>query len=322
LTERTHLQEWVMAHPEMLGPGVKIVTLEFDQWRSSTGSQERDRLDVLGLDRTGRLVVAELKRGVAPEAVEMQALKYAAMASRFTVETLATEHAKHVASRGETTTHDAAREILEAHSTYELVPENLARPRIVLLASSFPAVVTATVVWLTEMSLDITLMRFQAYRAEDKVVVTVSQLYPVPDVEQFTVAPARASASSTEAEALPEVAWTKEDLSRLREIASATVLAALDLCAERASEWVPLRQVEERAGREPAQARADLAVLTMTVKRQFGRSNWPFTAQWRAGDEQVCYSMSHQVAALWKELSEPPAEVAVSTDRGDGQLSS
>jgi hypothetical protein len=108
----------------------------------------------------------------------------------------------------------------------------------------------------------------------------------------------------------------------LREIASATVLAALDLCAERASEWVPLRQVEERAGREPAQARADLAVLTMTVKRQFGRSNWPFTAQWRAGDEQVCYSMSHQVAALWKELSEPPAEVAVSTDRGDGQPSS
>lgn len=36
-TERNHLQEWVIAHPEMLGPGVMIVTLEFDQWRSSAG---------------------------------------------------------------------------------------------------------------------------------------------------------------------------------------------------------------------------------------------------------------------------------------------
>jgi hypothetical protein len=95
-TERTHLQEWVIAHPEMLGAGVMIVTLEFDQWRSSAGSQERDRLDVLGLDHNGRLVVAELKRDVAPDTVEMQALKYAAMASRFTPETLAAQHAKYL----------------------------------------------------------------------------------------------------------------------------------------------------------------------------------------------------------------------------------
>jgi RecB family endonuclease NucS len=74
-TERNHLQEWVIAHPEMLGPGVMVVTLEFDHWRSAAGTHERDRLDVLGLDRDGRLVVAELKRDVAPDTVEMQALK-------------------------------------------------------------------------------------------------------------------------------------------------------------------------------------------------------------------------------------------------------
>ena len=47
-----------------------------------------DRLDLLGLDEDGSLV-AELKRGPAPDTVEMQAIKYAAFASRFTVETLA-----------------------------------------------------------------------------------------------------------------------------------------------------------------------------------------------------------------------------------------
>jgi hypothetical protein len=312
-TERSHLKEWVVAHPSMLGSGVIIVTLEFDRWWSSSGAPERDRLDVLGLDRTGRLVVAELKRAVAPDTVEMQALKYAAMASRFTPETLATQHSQYLTRRGEPTDERAAHDLLEAHSEYDLVPENLAKPRVVLLASSFPPVVTATAVWLTEMSLDITLMRFQAYRAEGQIVVTVSQLYPVPDVEDFTVAPARAGNTAVSgAVQLPEVPWTAEDLQRLRDMTSSTVLAALDLGTAQPGGWIPLREIEERAGREHAQARADLAVLTMTVKRHFGRSNWPFLGQWAAGGErQFYYSMSPEVAAMWKEVSSSAAHTPV-----------
>jgi hypothetical protein len=81
LKEREHLQAWVIAHPEILGPGVMIVSFEFDRW-ASVGGPQKDRLDVLGLGADGRLVVAELKRGAAPDTVDMQALKYAAMASR------------------------------------------------------------------------------------------------------------------------------------------------------------------------------------------------------------------------------------------------
>src|SRR5262245_54439705 len=82
LLERRHLQEWIVANPTSLGPGVMIVTVEYDGWVVGGGPQ-RDRLDVLGLDIDGRLVVAELKRGIAPDPTEMQAVKYAAMASRF-----------------------------------------------------------------------------------------------------------------------------------------------------------------------------------------------------------------------------------------------
>ena len=68
-----------------------------------------------------------------------------------------------------------------------------------IVAGAFPPVVTATVVWLTEMGLDITLQRVQAYRVFDnQTVVTVSQLFPVPDVEEFTVSPQRAEARSVE----------------------------------------------------------------------------------------------------------------------------
>ena len=30
LREREHLQEWVLAHPEIIGPDVMVVTFEFD----------------------------------------------------------------------------------------------------------------------------------------------------------------------------------------------------------------------------------------------------------------------------------------------------
>src|SRR3954464_8380982 len=89
LKEREHLQEWVLQNPEILGPGVMIVTFEFDRWVTASGQRTYERLDVLGLDQSGRLVVAELKRDLAPDSVTMQALNYAAMVSRFSLDTLA-----------------------------------------------------------------------------------------------------------------------------------------------------------------------------------------------------------------------------------------
>ena len=75
LRERQHLQEWVIAHPEVLGSAIKIVAFEFGSWTGHSGEKERDRLDVLALDTGGHLIVVELKRDRAPDTVEMQALK-------------------------------------------------------------------------------------------------------------------------------------------------------------------------------------------------------------------------------------------------------
>jgi len=200
LRERSDLQEWVLAHPEILGPGVKVVAFEFDRWQGTqSGDRERDRLDVLGLDTDGRLVVAELKRDRAPSTVHMQAISYAAMTSRFTEEALL-EH--YVAFRRRTDRdidEDSARAELADHAG-ELDVEVLRQPRIVLVAGDFPTTVTASVVWLTEMGLNITMQRVQAYRVfDDRTIITVSQLFPVPDVEDFTVSPQRAQAQAVDA---------------------------------------------------------------------------------------------------------------------------
>ena len=88
-----------------------VTTIEYDGFVVAGGAQ-KDRLDVLGLDPDGHLIVAELKRGIAPDPVEMQAVKYAAMASRFTLKTLASAHAAFKTRRGMAMTVDEATEAL------------------------------------------------------------------------------------------------------------------------------------------------------------------------------------------------------------------
>ncbi len=316
LTERSHLQEWILAHPQILGPDVRIVAFEFDRWRSHNGQPERDRLDILGLDKSGCLVVAELKRDRAPETVEMQAIKYAAMASRFTPEILASQHARFLSSRGDQTDEEQALDLLNDHADFELSLELLRKPRIILVASEFPPTVTATVVWLTEMGLDITLKKFLAYRTANETIITVSRFYPVQDVEEFTVAPQKTVARPTTPE-YPQIEWTLEDFQLLREFANQTTLAALSLCSSRPDQFVSLRDVEAESGRTRYQARADLAMLTMAVKRRLGRSNWPFKALWAAGGEkQFYYRMDPEYAELWL-ASDSESDVRASTDGKD-----
>ena len=188
LLERSDLQEWVRENPEILGEDVRVVTFEFAGWEARA-ARPLDRLDLLGLGGDGRLVVAELKRGPAPDTVEMQALKYAAFASRFTPQTLGVAHAAYLSRGGEAVTAQDALDQLEEHAGGELDAEALRRPRIALMAASFAPQVTASAVWLTEMGVEVSLIEFNAYRTENDTVLAVSQIWPLQDIEDFTVSP-------------------------------------------------------------------------------------------------------------------------------------
>ena len=58
-----------------------------------------------------------------------------------------------------------------------------------MIAAGFAPQVTASVVWLTEMGLDVSLIEFNAYRTEHDTVLAVSQIWPLRDVKDFTVSP-------------------------------------------------------------------------------------------------------------------------------------
>jgi hypothetical protein len=323
LKERAHLQEWVIAHPEILGVGTQVLSIDDDCWQTSTGKAVQDRLDVLGIDLDGRLVVAELKRDSAPHSTTMQAVTYAAMVSRLKIEEVAdlltrptAAHAR--AALGLADDLDAAAIQSQLETQMGMSASTLRNPRIVLIASDFPSSVTAATVWLSEQGVDISLVRFRPYLLDaDRHIVTFSRLFPIPDTEEFTIGRRTPAGSDTTSD--PGTPWTAQDIIRLKHLGNTATLALMDLCAEPGSQPVTVKDIETTATLSTAQVRGQLAGLTMLLKNQkngLGPNQWPVTILWTSGG-LANYSLPPDLAAMWNELaSGPESEPQAASETG------
>jgi hypothetical protein len=151
------------------------------------------------------------------------------------------------------------------------------------------------------MGVDITLRRVQAYRTgSDEIIITVSQHYPPPDVQEFLVAPVRSTRRRRTPD-LPEVEWSESDLRRLAtEVSNATIHATLDLCAAQPGEWIPTAAIQAVTGREATRHRGDYGGFAITLRTRFERSNPPFRNQWAyGGTHEQYYVVTPEIAQLW-----------------------
>lgn len=181
--ERRHIEEWVRSNPELLGEDLLIVSIEFDRFSNSN-----DRLDVLALDRSGNLVVVELKRDSAAGYADLQAIRYAAMVSSMTVEVLLPYY---IAYRkkydGENLSDGEAKdqiiEFVESDSFVELSN----KPRIILCSEGFSQEITATVLWLRESDIDISCVKITPYQVGAQVVIVPKVVIPLEEARQYLI---------------------------------------------------------------------------------------------------------------------------------------
>lgn len=275
LQERAHLQEWVLAHPEIIEPGVTIITSEYGMWQTAAGEPVANRLDILGIDKDGRLVVVELKRGLAEGTVHMQAINYAAMVSRLSVDDVADLY---VAYRAPETDIDPDGALTLLETQLLLTIDGIRRPRIVLIAGDFPSSVTASVVWLNEQQVDMSLIRYRLYQVNGQTIASFNQLFPVPDVEDFTIGRRQSLDTATSSNsAEPGDPWTLDALERLEPLLNDASKAMLDLCAQ-ADSPINVAEVAAAAGVTPASVRGQLAGFTMRLRNpnnHFTQTDWP-----------------------------------------------
>lgn len=180
--ERQHLQSWVEENPDIVGRGLLLVTAELDRWRFGA-SRVADRLDLLFLTSDGAPLVAELKRGEAPDTVDLQALKYAVYCSQLTVEDVVEAYGSYRRLGPE----EARADVFEHAPSLE--EDGLGPVRVRLLAEGFRPSVTTTVMWMhQELGLDIGCVRVTARRLPDGSAVVSSRLIlPPPAAEDYLV---------------------------------------------------------------------------------------------------------------------------------------
>ncbi len=179
--ERQDLQRWIEAYPEIVGPDLLVITTELDRWEFGA-ERVRDRLDVLFLNSTGSLIIVELKRGEAPDTVDLQALKYAAYCSQLTVKDVVSDYARH-----HDTSESAAQEAIVEHAP-ALERSGIGPVKVRLVAEAFKPSVTSMVLWLQDYELDIGCVEITARRLNDgNAIVTSRQILPLPVAEDYLV---------------------------------------------------------------------------------------------------------------------------------------
>jgi len=178
--ERRDLQRILRDRPEILEDGLFILSEEFSNWQGSGY-----RLDLLGLDTTGRLVVVELKRGDTGEHMDLQAIRYAAMVSPLTLQQAINAHQAYLDKRGIAANSE---ERVNGHlENPESVGFSTTQPRIILVSEDFSPELTTSVLWLNRNGLDITCIRMQPYWNEKELLVETSQVIPLPEVADYLV---------------------------------------------------------------------------------------------------------------------------------------
>lgn len=187
LRERYDIQEWVLNTPALVGEDLLVVSTEFHGW-----DRTAERLDVLAVDRQGKLVVIELKRTAVGTAAELQALRYAAYCSTLSLDDVAELFVRHVGTREGTSpgVEDARTRIKEfiANPQFDTFDD---KPRIILAAEEFPPEITATVLWLRDYRIEMSCVRLVPYWLDGRLMVDSNILIPLPETQQYMVRKAR-----------------------------------------------------------------------------------------------------------------------------------
>ena len=182
LSERNHLQKWILNNPEMLGEELLILQEEFDGW-----DETRERLDVLALDKNGRLVVIENKLDDSGRDVVWQALKYAAYCSSLTRQDILKLYRDYLGPEESANAEETMAAFLEVEDLSDIEISEGTSQRIILTAAKFRKEVTATCLWLIDHGIDVQCKRITPFSYEDKVLLNVEQVIPPKEAQEFMV---------------------------------------------------------------------------------------------------------------------------------------
>jgi hypothetical protein len=182
ILERRDLQRAIREQVSVISPDTMVLAEEFGDFEDS-----RRRIDLLGLDRQANLVVIELKRTETGGHMELQAIRYASMVSTMTFAQVVAAHEQYLRNNGSDGLN--AEEIILDFLGWDVSTDGEfgGSVRIVLASAEFSREVTSTVMWLNEYGLDIRCLRLRPYKLDDRLLLDVQQIIPVPEAAEYQI---------------------------------------------------------------------------------------------------------------------------------------
>lgn len=178
IRERDDLQRVLRENIDAVSPDTLIISEEFSNWQDSNR-----RIDLLGIDPDGTLVVIELKRTEDGGHMDLQAIRYAAMVSTLTFDQVLEAFTKFVKKGGKEVDAD---ELLRSHLDCE--PEEIGeQTRIVLVSADFNSEISTAALWLNEQGLNISCVRLTSYRDGETIYFDAQQIIPLPEATDYMV---------------------------------------------------------------------------------------------------------------------------------------
>ena len=182
LQERRDIQEWVADNPGILGEELLIIGKEFSGF-----DRTNERLDLLAVDRDGKLVIIELKRDDTGADAHWQAIKYASYFHHATTDDIIRIRAEYSSESQE----DALTTLLQHMGADDLNALNNDQ-RIILASHRFAPEVTSAALWLNQKNPTedlITCVKLTPYRVEQtgSLYIQVSTIIPVPGTDDYVV---------------------------------------------------------------------------------------------------------------------------------------
>ena len=182
LQERRDLQRLLRENVEVISPDTLVISEEFGEWEDS-----KRRIDLLGIDRDAKLVVIELKRTEDGGHMELQAIRYASMVSTMTFDRAVEVFAKFLETQGKID-QDPGTTVLDFLGWDAPDEDRFAQDvRIILASAEFSREITSSVLWLIDHSVDIRCVRLKPYKFDNRVLVDVQQIIPLPEVAEFQI---------------------------------------------------------------------------------------------------------------------------------------
>jgi uncharacterized protein YnzC (UPF0291/DUF896 family) len=181
--ERDHLQEWLANNPEALGEDILIIQKEFDGFNDTN-----ERLDLLGVDKQGNLIVIENKLDDTGKDVTWQVLKYASYCS-----TLSKDQIRHIyqAFLDKQGNNEQAEnnliDFFSANNFAEISLNSGQTQRIIMVAAKFRKEVTSTVMWLMNYKLRIQCFKATPFQFGNQLVLNIEQIIPMKDVQDYVI---------------------------------------------------------------------------------------------------------------------------------------